>query len=360
MEERHKKVLRLCRIRLIDDLVLPELLQHLIVSGTLNELEQIAHLLTLLPKRGPDAFTYLCVGLQATGQEHLEKHLITTLSTLQVLFILSQTPLSFSSRHALGPCDDLCDGMHPISVQPSTHEFYLQHAPTAYCMRAHPRGLALLLSNVDFLEGLGLDQRAGGEIDRANIEIFALLKYNSYLYLTQEMEVELAKFAQKEEHSEADMAVVVILSHGVDGAVYGVDGALLPVERVFNLFNNGSCPRLQQKPKVFLIQACRGGMRCVHMKSPDQHFTDGRKEEEKEEVGKNPWIWGKLLSVMGPLILLHSPLCFIFTKCNVHVQVNSMIKAREAIAPGTDYHQCKEMSEYGSTLCKNLYLFPGC
>ena len=41
--------------------------------------------------------------------------------------------------------------------------------------------------------------------------------------------MELAKFAQKEEHSEADMAVVVILSHGVDGAVYGVDGALLPV-----------------------------------------------------------------------------------------------------------------------------------
>ncbi|XP_062895449.1 caspase-2-like [Mobula hypostoma] len=41
------------------------------------------------------------------------------------------------------------------------------------------------------------------------------------------------------------------------------------------------------------------------------------------------------------------------------VKVNSLIKEREGFCPGTAYHRCKEMSEYSSTLCKDLYLFPG-
>ena len=40
-------------------------------------------------------------------------------------------------------------------------------------------------------------------------------------------------------------------------------------------------------------------------------------------------------------------------------QVNGLIKEREGYAPGTEFHRCKEMSEYCSTLCQHLYLFPG-
>lgn len=40
-------------------------------------------------------------------------------------------------------------------------------------------------------------------------------------------------------------------------------------------------------------------------------------------------------------------------------QVNGLIKEREGYAPGTEFHRCKEMSEYCSTLCRHLYLFPG-
>ncbi|NWU75942.1 CASP2 protein, partial [Onychorhynchus coronatus] len=39
--------------------------------------------------------------------------------------------------------------------------------------------------------------------------------------------------------------------------------------------------------------------------------------------------------------------------------VNRQIKQREAYAPDTEFHRCKEMSEYCSTLCRDLYLFPG-
>lgn len=50
--------------------------------------------------------------------------------------------------------------------------------------------------------------------------------------------------------------------------------------------------------------------------------------------------------------------------CDMHVadmlvKVNALIKEREGYAPGTEFHRCKEMSEYCSTLCQQLYLFPG-
>lgn len=42
----------------------------------------------------------------------------------------------------------------------------------------------------------------------------------------------------------------------------------------------------------------------------------------------------------------------------VCVQVNSRIKEREGYAPGTAHHRCKEMSEFTSSLCKDLFFFP--
>lgn len=53
----------------------------------------------------------------------------------------------------------------------------------------------------------------------------------------------------------------------------------------------------------------------------------------------------RVISDFGPLVLPS--------------QVNALIKEREGYAPGTEFHRCKEMSEYCSTLCRQLYLFPG-
>lgn len=43
---------------------------------------------------------------------------------------------------------------------------------------------------------------------------------------------------------------------------------------------------------------------------------------------------------------------------DILVQVNRHIKEREGYAPGTAHHRCKEMSEFTSSLCKDLFLFP--
>lgn len=117
------------------------------------------------------------------------------------------------------------------------------------------------------------------------------------------MQEKLQNFAQLPAHRVTDSCIVALLSHGVEGGVYGVDGKVLQVcslldgagshlppsacagcccvyktqkvlvtiyppfflvpfhqlQEVFRLFDNVNCPSLQNKPKMFFIQACRGG-----------------------------------------------------------------------------------------------------
>ncbi|XP_072884067.1 caspase-14-like [Hemitrygon akajei] len=57
---------------------------------------------------------------------------------------------------------------------------------------------------------------------------------------------------------EVCCSFVFILAHGSEGKVKGRDGEEADLEEIFNMFNNQKCLSLQQKPKVFVIQASRG------------------------------------------------------------------------------------------------------
>jgi len=67
--------------------------------------------------------------------------------------------------------------------------------------------------------------------------------------LQQEPNKSLDKFAS---------LVVCILAHGDKGAVTGVDGVSDELNQLQLAFNNGNCPALEGKPKVFIILACQG------------------------------------------------------------------------------------------------------
>eukprot|EP00064_Thunnus_orientalis_P020285 superscaffoldBa00005495_g20419 len=51
--------------------------------------------------------------------------------------------------------------------------------------------------------------------------------------------------------------------NNIPGAVYGVDGELVPIESITNYLNDQHCPSLQGKPKLFFIQACGGGKKDI-------------------------------------------------------------------------------------------------
>jgi Caspase domain len=62
--------------------------------------------------------------------------------------------------------------------------------------------------------------------------------------------------------------VFCILSHGANGTVYGADGRPLGIENLISLFDGKQCEVLRDRPKIFFIQACQGGLysyiKCVN------------------------------------------------------------------------------------------------
>lgn len=130
-----------------------------------------------------------------------------------------------------------------------------------YPMFSKPRGYALIINNESFVNDI-YKYRSGSTIDANNLDIlfeqlgFKVIVQNNRTY--QEMREDINTFAQRKEHALSNMAIVVLLSHGEDGLVFGTDGRKVPNEWILGQFNNDNCPNLKGKPKLFIFQACRG------------------------------------------------------------------------------------------------------
>ena len=68
----------------------------------------------------------------------------------------------------------------------------------------------------------------------------------------------LLKETAEKDFSKYDCFVCVILSHGSKDGIYGTDEEVINIEVITSLFRRNECPSLEGKPKIFLIQACRG------------------------------------------------------------------------------------------------------
>jgi len=65
-----------------------------------------------------------------------------------------------------------------------------------------------------------------------------------------------------QEHKDADMFVMFVLSHGEDGHFYAMNGKTISIDKVIAYFDGKHCPALLGKPKLFFVQACQGGKLC--------------------------------------------------------------------------------------------------
>uniref|UniRef100_H9GC58 Caspase-2 n=1 Tax=Anolis carolinensis TaxID=28377 RepID=H9GC58_ANOCA len=417
MQKCHQEALKKNRVSLAKQLVLKELMEHLIEKDVITEemmemiqakagnFSQNIEFLNLLPKRGPKAFSAFCEALRETKQPHLEEMLLRSVSRhcngIAKLSHSCEEHLSFPvsesgilqkwPRRNPEPMEhslDDGDGPHYPQVMPCTPEFYRTHEQLAYKLKSQPRGLALILSNIHFNKETDLDFRSGGDVD--NTALHMLFKHLGYQVVVrqdrtaQEMKEELEIFSKHPAHRNVDSCIVSLLSHGIEGGIYGIDGKLLQLQEIFRLFDNANCPNLQNKPKMFFVQACRGdetdhgvdqidGNDCAS--SPGCEETDANKKE-------NPKLRLPTCSDMicgyaclkGTAAMRNTKhgswyveaLTSVFAEDSGHmhvadmlVKVNRLIKLREGHAPGTEFHRCKEMSEYCSTLCQDLYLFPG-
>ncbi|XP_060947023.1 caspase-6-like [Limanda limanda] len=127
------------------------------------------------------------------------------------------------------------------------------------------RGLALIFNQERFFWRLGLNDRHGTNADRFNLErrLTALdFEVRSYDNYKQEEVLQQIDLAAADNHSDADCFLLIFLSHGENNHVYTYDGKI-EIQDITSMFKGDKCKSLVGKPKIFILQACRGDIHDV-------------------------------------------------------------------------------------------------
>ncbi|XP_069562420.1 caspase a-like [Brachyistius frenatus] len=163
--------------------------------------------------------------------------------------------------------------------------------------------VALLITNIKFTYE---NNRNGAEKDQEKMEeLLSDLGYEvvKHTNLTgKAIDDALIKFSKHQKIKETDSVVVVIMSHGKLGVVCGVDCKKdisgdekpdeFPINNIFKHLNSKECPALLNKPKVIIIQACRGAEKGSELVSdnpnqdvpqpgPSSSAVEGNIEDDK-------------------------------------------------------------------------------
>lgn len=151
-----------------------------------------------------------------------------------------------------------------------------------YPVKTSPRGICLIINNVNFEDG---SMRRGTEKDADDLaKLFSWLDFRVLMCVDQtdtKMSHVLTCFSTLTDISElkqlslkewsegfvdlqepmpkhGDVFVCCILSHGTKGAVSGTNREPLTIQDITRTFKASKNSPLSGKPKVFLIQACQG------------------------------------------------------------------------------------------------------
>ena len=149
---------------------------------------------------------------------------------------------------------------------------------SCYPMARNPRGICLIINNLVFDDG-DTQSRYGGEKDE---EVLHQLFHEELGFVVEvfndqqhfEMLQKAEKFA-KLDHSNYDSFICIIMSHGGEkDTIKGVKGRKIYIEDITSEFKPSNCPTLAGKPKVFIVQACRGpsedqNLQPIHLTAAD-------------------------------------------------------------------------------------------
>ncbi|XP_076585748.1 caspase-6-like [Chaetodon auriga] len=129
-----------------------------------------------------------------------------------------------------------------------------------YMMDGKRRGLALIFNQERFFWRLGLNDRHGTNADRYNLEKrLKELNFEVKAFDDYKLADVLDKIheAAEADHSDVDCFLLVFLSHGENDHVYAYDEKI-SIQDITSLFKGDRCRSLVGKPKIFILQACRG------------------------------------------------------------------------------------------------------
>ncbi|XP_050958065.1 caspase a-like, partial [Labeo rohita] len=226
------------------------------------------------------------------------------------------------------------------------------------------RRLALLINNMEFENG---DVRVGAEKDELSME--TLLKGLGYTVLTlrdltaQGMSAAMRDFAQREEHVQSDSCFVVFMSHGNAAGICGISNRvnsngkkdIFSTDEIYNCLNTENCPGLRDKPKVILIQSCRGGNDgCVKVQDSmtqtehrEKDFCCLRSSTPDTVSYRNPKTGSDFFQ----------DIVEIFNKHAHEDHIEELF--RKVLRKFKEKHPCQMPCKERTTLSKIFYLFPG-
>ncbi|XP_046632334.1 caspase-1-like isoform X2 [Daphnia pulicaria] len=130
-----------------------------------------------------------------------------------------------------------------------------------YNMEHKRRGDAIIFHHEKFDSNLELTPRENDK-DLLNklINVLNDLQFNVCVcedWTYKQIEKKITKLATKEDHRNSDCILFVFMTHGYNGKLYAKDTHYNP-DPLRLLFTSDKCPSLAGKPKIFIIQACRG------------------------------------------------------------------------------------------------------
>ncbi|XP_065096221.1 caspase-8-like isoform X3 [Paramisgurnus dabryanus] len=170
-----------------------------------------------------------------------------------------------------------------IEEQTTTYDedyYTISHRPVGHC---------LIINNYNFemskIQKLG--NRKGTHKDKESLErVFKRMCFEITVQddLTASKMVEVVKQFAEKDHSQMDIFVCCVLSHGEKGAVFGVDGEQVEIRELTQ--HAAKCRTLANKPKFFFIQANQGNacQRAMWMADGEEQNTEGTFEEDAQKV----------------------------------------------------------------------------
>ncbi|CAL4255171.1 unnamed protein product, partial [Meganyctiphanes norvegica] len=99
--------------------------------------------------------------------------------------------------------------------------------------------------------------------DVANLsELFTQMGYKvpkQHIDMTEKQTFKaISEFTKDPELKDVDSCIIVIMSHGDKEGFYTKDHKRISIDYVIHKFSNTNCPLLKDKPKIFILQFCRG------------------------------------------------------------------------------------------------------
>ena len=208
----------------------------------------------------PDSFTEPTMHLQSVD-EHLYTH-------------------SHAETNSAVSRNDVIDGGPSVDLSTSTIDF--KGRVERYNMNSSPTGICLIINNMNFeqnfnvaeaerrlkLKGhdypvpnVGLKNRVGSaqDIDKVS-NLFK--SFGFHIMVREDLDsramLHLLANVSRKDHSAYDCFVLIMMSHGALGSIYGVDGMPVRCAEIKSIFKPASCPTLLNKPKILFFQACQG------------------------------------------------------------------------------------------------------